>query len=263
MRGMARSLVVLGVAATALLVFAQVKSGDKGANPAVVPVPQSSSWWMARHEESVRHAKLGNVDLLFVGDSITQNYEKTGPAPDEVFFPSWKEFFAPHHALNLGYSGDQTQNVLWRLQHGEVDGLTPTDVVLLIGTNNTAARPEATRPQSAVEVAAGVIAVAEELHTRLPRAKVLLLEILPSGVSAEKSAKDTAVNTAVCAHYPSSSYVRCLDLSSLFVKDGILNDALFYDPRLKTPRGPLHPDTQGQRRMAEAVSRALLGASEH
>ena len=197
-----------------------------------------------------------------VGDSITQNYEKTGPAPDEVFYPAWQEFFAPHKALNLGYSGDQTQHVLWRLQHGEVNGLTPKNVVVLIGTNNTPDRPGGTRHQTAEEVAEGVEAVVEELHIRLPAAKILLVEILPSAVSVTKSNKDALVNSLLRLRYAGSAYVTCLDLSFLFVKDGELQTALFYDPRLKPARAPLHPDTIGQRKMAEAIAKTLYGPGE-
>ncbi|WP_213807307.1 GDSL-type esterase/lipase family protein [Granulicella sp. dw_53] len=226
-----------------------------------MPVPQAGDWWLARHLDRLVQVEAGGVDLLLIGDSITQNFEKTGPAPDEVFYPAWEEFFAPHHALNLGYSGDQTQNVLWRLRHGEVDGLAPKDVVLLIGTNNTVAKPNGTLEQSAEQVTAGVEAVVDELQERLPESKILLVEILPSGISATKSAKDAAVNAALRARYKASEEVRCLDVSSLFLKDGVLNRSLFYDPRMKTPQEPLHPDTVGQRRLAKAISEALYGPS--
>ena len=237
------------------------RQGDP--NPAVAAVPQLLAWWAVRHAERVARAKIGkgDIDLLFVGDSITQNYEKPGPAPDEVFLPIWEEYFAPHKALNLGYSGDQTQNVLWRLQHDEVDGLTPRDVVLLIGTNNTVAKPNATVPQTAEQVTAGVEAVVDELHRRLPAAKITVIEILPSGISAEKSAKDAAVNRAVAARYAAILYVRMLDLSGLFMKDGALDAGLFYDRRLKAHGAPLHPDSEAQWKMAAAVEAALYAGS--
>lgn len=262
MRGTGRifSVGVLLVLGAVQVCFAQVGIAA-GGNPAVVPVPQTAGWWAWRHQDRLEKVKAGGVDLLFVGDSITQNYEKTGPAPDEIFYPTWQEYFAPHHALNLGYSGDQTQNVLWRLQHGEVDGLVPADIVLLIGTNNTVDAPSGTPLQSAEQVTAGVAAVVEQLHARLPGAEILLVEILPSSVSAMKSAKDAAVNAALRVRYAESEYVRCLDLSSLFLKDGMLNASLFYDPRMKVPRGPLHPDTVGQRMMAKAISDALYHSS--
>ena len=174
----------------------------------------------------------------------------------------WDEYFAPHHAFNLGYSGDQTQHVLWRLQHGEVDGLAPKNVVLLIGTNNTDDHPVGSRTQTAEEVTGGVAAVVEELQLRLPGAKILLIEVLPSAVSPEKSAKDEAVNRALRGLFEGNSSVRCLDLSSLFLRDGSVDTALYYDPRLTTPRKPLHPDTVGQRMMAKAVAKALYGVTQ-
>jgi lysophospholipase L1-like esterase len=260
-------LFVLGLMllqAAARVCIARVMTVVTGANPAVVPVPKVEGWWVARHAERSDKVKAGGVDLLFVGDSITQNYDKKGPAPDEVFTPIWEELFAPHHALNLGYSGDQTQHVLWRLRHGEVDGLTPKDIVVLIGTNNTPDTPGGTRAQTAEEVAAGVIAVVEELHARLPGAKILVVEVLPSAVSEKKSSKDAVVNSMLRLRHGVSkgSYARCLDLSSLFMKDGVLDASLYYDPRLNPPKAPLHPDVVGQRKMAVAVRAALFGAAD-
>ncbi len=233
---------------------ASLAAQSADANPAVIPTARTEGWWLARHQAKVEEAKRGKVDLLFVGDSITQNYERTGPAPQQVFLPTWNEFFAPHHAMNLGFSGDQTQHVLWRLQHGEVDGLKPKNIVLLIGTNNTT-KPE----QTAGGVAAGVIAVVEELHRRMPAAKITVIDILPHGMSAKLSETDAAVNATVTQKYAASSYVTMLDLSSLFFKDGVLDRSLFYDPTLDPPKPPHHPNTEGQRRMAAAVAKSLYG----
>lgn len=91
----------------------------------------------------------------------------------------------------------------------------------------------------------------------MPQARILLVEILPSGVTTEKSAEDASVNRALEAEYRGRSTVRCMDLSSLFLKHGVLNTGLFYDPRLTTPRGALYPDTEGPRLMAKALSAAL------
>ena len=94
-------------------------------------------------------------------------------------------------------------------------------------------------------MSAGVIAVVEEIRTRMPGARVLVLGILPSGISAEKSAADAAVNAAVFAHYAGSKRVRTLDLGELFRKNGALDVSLFYDPGLGPGRLPLHPNTRG------------------
>ena len=270
LRASRRRFVLAGLLAVALLLIVTTSGVRRRprSNPAVIPLPQGDAWWTVRHEDRVQRAKEGGVDLLFVGDSITQNYEKTGPAPDQVFLPIWEEFFSPHRPLNLGFAGDQTQNALWRLQHGEVDGLSPANIVLLLGTNNTVPNPAVAGPQTPEEVSAGLMAVVDELHRRMPMAKILLIEILPSGVSAQKTAKDAAVNATVCEHYAESGYLRCLNLTSLFVKDGVLDTTLFYDPGLnhpglRAPYPPVHPNAQGQRMMAEAVSRALFGPPIH
>jgi lysophospholipase L1-like esterase len=238
---------------TTLLFLAKIATAQlTPGNPATTPVPRPDAWWIARHQEKVAEAQRGNVDLLLVGDSITQNYEKTGPAPNEAFFPTWQHFFAPHRAMNLGFSGDQTQHVLWRLQHGEVQGLTPTNIVLLIGTNNT------WETQTPPQAAEGVIACVEELHRLMPRARILVVNILPSAISELKSGKDKAINAIVNTHYAGGSpYARTLDLSYLFLKNGVTDASLFYDPGLNPPMAPLHPNAEGQRRMAEAIAKAL------
>jgi lysophospholipase L1-like esterase len=212
------------------------------------------AWWQ-KHERDLQDlaaAKAsGPVRLLFVGDSITDNYH--GP-----FKPLWDEVFAPHGAVNLGVGGDSTQHVLWRLDHGEAEGLTPDDIVVLIGTNNTWHDPKAT----AVEVAEGVKAVVYDLHARMPKAKLLVLAILPTGVSAEKSAKDAEINRLVAEHFAEVSWAKTLDIGNLFLKpDGTVDTSLFSDPRSKPPRSAVHPDKVGQRKMAEAVAAALYGSA--
>lgn len=231
----------------------------------ILPAPQmrngavDAGWW-TRHLRDMREAEAaksaGPVHLLFVGDSITDNYRKTGPAPNQVFQPIWQEFFAPHNAVNLGVSGDSTEHVLWRLEHGEADGLSPEDIVLLIGTNNTWHDGKA----AAEDVAEGIKAVVYSLHVRMPKARVVVLAILPSGVSPEKSAKDAAINRMVEAAFAHSAFARTLDLGKLFAKpDGTLDLSLFYDPAMPNPGKAVHPNTAGQRKVAEAVAKALYG----
>src|ERR1700733_14142267 len=107
-------------------------------NPAVVPSDRlSEPWWAARHKAVLEAARQHpDTQLLLIGDSITNNYDKAD-LPDENFQPPWKKFYEPRKALNLGFSGDTTAHLLWRLDHGEVDGIHPKVAVLLIGTNNT------------------------------------------------------------------------------------------------------------------------------
>ena len=158
--------------------FAQEKSAF-APNPAVVPVDRlGEAWWANRHNAIIEtlHARP-DPQVLLIGDSIINNYDKANP-PDENFQPVWKDFYETRRAMNLGFSGDTTAHVLWRLQHGEVDGLHPKVAMLLIGTNNTGRYGH-----TAEQTEAGIDAVVAELERRLPETRILLLGILPSDVS--------------------------------------------------------------------------------
>ena len=132
----------------------------------------SMDWWIPRHEQklaeiaALRAAKI-DPDVVFVGDSITHNWEKDGQ-------PVWEANYAKYHALDLGFGGDHTENVLWRLQHGELDGYKARVVVLMIGTNNTGDRLE--DPKT---TALGVRRLVDEIRRRQPAAKILLLAVFP------------------------------------------------------------------------------------
>lgn len=218
-------------------------------DPAVVPTDRLSvGWWAERHKAIVEGlASHADAQLLMIGDSITNNYEKANP-PNEDFQPIWQQYYAPRKALNLGFSGDTTANVLWRLDHGEVEGLHPKLVVLLIGTNNTGMMHE-----TAEETEAGIDAVIADLERRLPETKILLLGILPSRLPSKDLNFD--VNGYLGMHYAGGEdpHVSYLDISVIFYQGGSLNDSIFYDPYLNPPRESLHPNTLGQRMMASAI----------
>lgn len=239
------------------LLLALFASVGVAQSAATTPVDRlKEPWWAKRHAAILERAKAEkDAELILLGDSITQNYEKADP-PDEDFLPTWRRFYAGRKALNLGFSGDTTAHVLWRLEHGEVDGLRPRAVVLLIGTNNTA------RGQSAAETSQGIDAVVAKVHEKLPQSSILLLGLLPSEVSPEKSAVDAEVNRYLARRYETEAKVAYVDVSPVFFRDGGLNTSIFYDPRLKTPRKPLHPDTTGQRLMAEAIEPILARLME-
>lgn len=129
-------------------------------------------WWLPRHEQKLAEIKAHRdagrrVDLVFVGDSITQGWENEGKA-------AWATAFAKYNAVALGFGGDRTENLLWRLQHGELDGMSPKAVVVMIGTNNTGDRLE----DPALTVA-GIRRNLDEIRQRQPQAKVLLLALFP------------------------------------------------------------------------------------
>tara|TARA_R110001606_G_scaffold396031_1_gene569394 strand:- start:572 stop:1249 length:678 start_codon:yes stop_codon:yes gene_type:complete len=137
-------------------------------------MPQETIWWLPRHEEKLAEKNaMEKVDLVFLGDSITQAWEKEGA-------DVWQVFYQPRSALNLGFNGDKTENVLWRLAHGEVDNIQPKLLVLLVGTNNAGHRMD-----KAEDTALGIKQILSVLAEKLPQTKILLLAIFP------RSAKPT------------------------------------------------------------------------
>jgi lysophospholipase L1-like esterase len=207
----------------------------------------SEAWWAQRHKAIVAGlAGHADTQLLLIGDSITSNYD-VSKLPNENFQPIWQQYYAPRKALNLGFSGDTTANVLWRLDHGEVSGLHPKLAILLIGTNNTAFG------QTAEQTEAGIDAVISDLERHLPATKILLLGILPTRLLSKERNFD--VNSYLGSHYAGGEdpHVSYMDISVVFYTGGTLDDSLFYDPYFTPPQPSLHPNMLGQRRMASAI----------
>jgi lysophospholipase L1-like esterase len=238
----AATIVALLIAASTVAMPAQ--------NPAIVPVPQDGAVWMQRHETILQRVKCDpGVKLVMIGDSITQNYERAEPPYDNLQ-PIWQQFYTPRNALNLGVSGDTTANVLWRLDHGEIDGIAPVAAVILIGTNNTFFKKE-----RAAQTEAGIDAVVAKVEQKLPKAHLILLGILPNGGSPSTQQADREINHYLAARYQRDPSVTYLDIGSIFLKDGEVDNSLFSDPHFGAPA--LHPNTTGQRMMAEAIEPTL------
>ena len=164
----------------------RIGTGDPVVRP-VTTIPQDKfgsyskarggQWWKARHEAKLREiAKLGGgCDIVLMGDSIMHYWEEKPYA-----LADWAAFTNRFSVLNLGYAGDRTENVLWRIAHGELDGYKAKAVVLMIGTNNSTS--DTTMPW---ETALGVKAILGEIRRRQPHAKVLLTAIFPRGRGAD------------------------------------------------------------------------------
>jgi lysophospholipase L1-like esterase len=221
---------------------------------AAVPIGRMDlPWWRARHEAVLRRIHSGvPVRLVWLGDSITQNWEKHGPPAWQDYAPVWQHFYGDRDAINLGFVGDTTASVLWRLDNGEVAGIAPKAVVLLIGANNLGHLHWGTD-----DTLAGIAAIVANLRQRVPGAHILLLGILPSDRSDWATQTTLAVNRALAARYASVPGVTFMDLSALFMRDGRLDHDLFYDPKEAVPHPPLHPTAQMQARIAAAIEPTL------
>ena len=221
-----------------------------------VPISRlDTAWWRIRHEEKLSEVRARRVDLLWIGDSITQDWERRGPPAWQDFAPVWQRFYGDRNAVNLGFKGDNTGHLLWRLRNGEIDGITPGAAVLLIGANNLG-RVRWSAPQTV----AGIAAVLAELRRRLPGTPVLLLGLLPSVRSDWVTRTTAEVNRELAARYgggqaPGVTYV---DVSALYLlPDGRVDRTQFYDDQLTPPEPPLHPTAQAHERLAEAIEPML------
>ena len=192
---------------------------------AVIPVPRQGRW-VERHESFNERVRQGNVDLIFVGDSITQGWERAGR---EV----WAKYYGSRNAVNLGIGGDRTQHVLWRLDHGNVDGISPKVAVVMIGTNNSGGNRN-----SASEMVDGVTAVVETLRAKLPETRVVLLGIFPRGERFnEQRGKILQVNQTI-RKLDDGEFVFYLDIGHHFLnRDGSLGGEIMPDFLHLSPKG--------------------------
>jgi beta-glucosidase len=194
------------------------------AESTVAPVPRDAKW-MKRHELINSRAVSGDVEVLFIGDSITQGWEGAGKA-------AWEKFYGERKAMNAGIGGDRTQHVLWRLDNGNIKGISPKVAVVMIGTNNA-------KVNSPAETAAGIEAIVNKLRAALPQTKVLLLAVFPRGATPDDALrkKNTAVNETI-AKLDDGEHVFFLDIGPKFLTaDGTLEKAIMPDLLHLSPRG--------------------------
>ncbi|HEY5298936.1 MAG TPA: platelet-activating factor acetylhydrolase IB subunit [Verrucomicrobiae bacterium] len=212
-------------------------------NSATNPVPRDPKW-IARHEGFVAAAKKNGIELLFLGDSITDFWRTRGTNV-------WNKYYATQHAANFGISGDRTQHVLWRMDHGELDGIKPKVVVLLIGTNNTGKERDGKTIRNTVpETIQGVQAVVADLRAKLPDSKILLLGIFPRGTLDNPQRAQVAVINTVIAKLDDGKMVKFLDLNPKFLEaDGKLSRDIMPDL--------LHPNERGYQIWADAMNPTL------
>lgn len=239
-------------------------------NSATVPLGRKGAWWNLRHSSINSWAKRGPVDLLFLGDSITEGWgtisppkiksdPNAGESADlyETFEGNavWKKFYASRKPLNAGIGGDQTQNVLWRIDNGLIDSLLdehpPKLIVLMIGTNNTGPKGN-----TGEEIGAGIVAVVAKLRQKLPQTKILVLGVFPRanddpavskslpedkrakrGKLGERYAKLVIAN-AIAAKAADGKMVHYLDIGKKFLdQDGQLPNNIMPDYLHLSPKG--------------------------
>ncbi|MDA7608963.1 GDSL-type esterase/lipase family protein [Akkermansiaceae bacterium] len=145
-------------------------------HPSTAAQVRLASWWFDRHAEKIAEIEKSNnpkderkIELLMVGDSITNNFDKKGPGESV-----WKKHFTPLNALNLGFGGDRTNHVLWRLEHLPKIKPAPLAASLMIGTNNICWGSD--KPKQAAE---GIQEITRKLNAMYPKMKILVLGVFP------------------------------------------------------------------------------------
>ena len=214
-----------------LVLTAGVRAADQP-NSATTSAPRDTNW-VKRHQGFVEIAKKGGVDVLFLGDSITDGWREAGKE-------QWETNFVPLKAANFGIGGDRTQHVLWRLENGELDGITPKLTVLMIGTNNLGNNTDQ-------EIVDGIRAIIKGLYLKCPQTKLLLLGIFPRGekVSDPARARIKHINAGICI-YDNNKTIRFLDIGQkLLAPDGTLPKDIMPDA--------LHPNAKGYEIWASAI----------
>lgn len=203
---------------------------------AVKPVPRSGGW-MKRHESFNQRVALGKVDLVLIGDSITHGWEGKGKTV-------WGKFYGKRNAVNLGIGGDRTQHVIWRLDNGNVKGISPKVAVVMIGTNNSG-------NNSPEEIADGLAAITKQLRTKLPKTKVLLLGVFPRGANKDDGRRQVNEKAnAIFKKLADGKHVHYLDIGDKFLEpDGTLTRKIMPDL--------LHLSVDGYTIWAESIEPTL------
>lgn len=213
------------------------KSVEGKTHAAVTPVQQTASWaaswWMPRHNSVNEQLAKGNIDLLWIGDSITHGWENTGK---EV----WDQYYAKRNAVNMGFSADQTQHVLWRLDHSDFSKVSPKLAIMMIGTNNSNGNdftPE--------QISDGIITICARLRKQFPDMKILMLAIFPRGEGASAQREKNAKASVLASQIADGKTIYYLDINKSFLQGETLPKSIMPDL--------LHPNLEGYRIWAKEI----------
>jgi lysophospholipase L1-like esterase len=227
-------LIIVGIAAQG---YAQPAAAPVDqVNTAVVPLMHTGQ----RTETVLQTAKdhPGKCDIVFIGDSITQGWEGGGKNV-------WQKYYGKRKCLNFGVSGDRTQHVLWRFEHGQLDGIKPKAAVLMIGTNNSNKDDN-----SEAEILQGVQLIVKQIRERLPQTRVLVVGIFPRGRTfSTQRGKIVQINQAL-ARLADGKMIHYIDFGSQLIEaDGSISKEVMPDY--------LHLSERGYEIWAQAIAPTL------
>jgi lysophospholipase L1-like esterase len=253
MRGRA---VISTIALVAAVAFAATAVSDQrgpasDAGAADRPVPRTDANSIVAHAQLLEKAKRGRIDIYFLGDSIVRRW---GALDYPQLLENWKQNFHGWNAANFGWGGDGTQHILWRLEHGELDGVDPKVIVLLAGTNNVGAH--ARDETTIAEIARGIQAIVDVCQKKARNATIVLTAVFPRNDSMAVMPTIDRLNEKIAA-LAVGRRVRYLNINSrLADANGVLVNGVM------NARDKLHPTLKGYQIWADALKpilRELLG----
>jgi lysophospholipase L1-like esterase len=221
-----------------------VSSASRPAPSAVRAVPRADANSRLAHEQLLAKAKQGKIDIYFLGDSITRRW---GATDYPRFLANWKENFFGWNAADFGWGADRLENILWRIENGELDGVNPRVIVILAGTNNVGGGPPGRGDQARVaDMTRGLQAIVDTCRSKAPGAVIILTAIFPRNDNPAANATIAAVNDNL-AKMADGKTIRFLNINDkLADKDGKLFEGMMNADRL-------HPDLKGYQVWADAL----------
>jgi lysophospholipase L1-like esterase len=217
--------------------------------PADRPAPRTDRNSQVAHEELLTKAKQGGIDVYFEGDSIVRRW---GATDYPELLENWKKNFFGWNAADFGWGADRVENILWRLENGELDGVNPKVIVLLAGTNNVGNRVPPDGIESTVaNVTKGLQAVIRAMQSKAPNAVIILMGIFPRNDNLAVMPEIEGIN-ANLARMADGRKIRYLNINGqLAGPDGKLHDGMM------NARDKLHPALQGYQVWADALKPVL------
>jgi beta-glucosidase len=194
--------------------------------------------WLEKYGRQIQQTRdMPDCELLFVGDSITEHWPLAAYAPKV-----WQQYYSDRNVINVGSGGDKTENILWRLENGILNQISPKLVVLMAGTNNTS------RGDSPSDIVKGIEAIIHSIHRQSPKSKILLHAIFPRGKDSFdiNRRNNQKVNVQLALRSKDYDFVEFININAKFVdQSGQLDKAIMPDL--------LHPNAKGYQIWAEAI----------
>jgi beta-glucosidase len=213
-------------------------------NVAIMPVSRTGTI-TNRQSLVLQRAKdnPGACDIEFIGDSITQGWEGAGKN-------EWQEFYGQRKVINMGVSGDRTEHVLWRFEQGQLDGVKAKVAVVMIGTNNSGKNKDGTDSYTESDILEGVTAIVQQIRTRQPDTKILLMSIFPRGQMFNAQRGRILEVNQVLAKLDDGKNIFFIDIGpQLIESDGSIAKSMMRDY--------LHPGEAGYKIWANAIEPKL------